>query len=347
MRHLNLAGGVNLSYMSRGARSAQHHHPAGRIAAIAVTVTVVIAGCLAVILAAPHSAAKTAHTTAAAQKVPGTRSGPTAAAAAAQAVPSATSAATPAPTASPTAPAKAKRVFFGTLPPGAKLPSGATCAKLVNASPEGEVKAANKPYNKVKGRHVGAEFFPTAPGSDNPLAQQKLAPRITGNFTGTTIDILRWAACKWGINQNIVFAQAAVESWWQQDTLGDFGSDAAACLPGHKLGQDGKPGLCPQSYGILQNRFPYENGGWPAIAKSTAMNADAAYAIWRACFDGYEVWLNSVPRGSQYHAGDAWGCVGRWFAGRWRTSAALGYIAKVKQYKREKIWLTADFRQLS
>ena len=71
---------------------------------------------------------------------------------------------------------------------------------------------------------------------------------------------------------------------------GDFGTLAAACLPDHKLGQDGTPGECPQSYGILQNRYPYENGGWPAIARSTAMNADAAYAIWRACFDGYEVW---------------------------------------------------------
>jgi hypothetical protein len=249
------------------------------------------------------------------------------------------------PAIAPTPPAKA--VYFHTLPPGAKLPSGAKCAALVNAFPRGESKAANKPYNRRKGKHVGAKFFPTAPGSDNPLAEKDLAPRINGDFTGTTIDILRWAACKWGINQDIVFAQAAVESWWQQDTLGDFGTDAAACLPGHKIGQDGTPGECPQSYGILQNRFPYENGGWPAIARSTAMNADAAYAIWRACFDGYETWLNTVPRGTQYKKGDAWGCVGRWFAGRWRTAAALGYIAKVKQYDREKIWLTPDFQQMS
>ncbi len=249
--------------------------------------------------------------------------------------------------AAPSAPA-AKAVYFHTLPPGARLPSGAQCAKLVNAAPRAEVKAANRPYNRRKGTHVGAKFFPTAPGSDNPLAEKTLAPRINGDFTGTTIDILRWTACKWGIDQDIVFAQAAVESWWQQDTLGDFGTDAAACLPGHKIGQDGTPGECPQSYGILQNRYPYENGGWPAIAQSTAMNADAAYAIWRACYDGYEIWLNSpgLPRGGRYAKGDVWGCVGRWFAGRWRTPAALGYIAKVRQYKREKIWLTPDFRQL-
>ncbi len=241
----------------------------------------------------------------------------------------------------------AKAVYFHTLPPGAKLPSGAKCAALVNAHPRAESKAANRPYNHRTGRHVGGKFFPTTPGSDNPRAQKRLAPRINGDFTGTTIDILRRAACKWGIDQDIVLAQAAVESWWQQDTLGDFGTDASACLPGHKIGQDGTPGECPQSYGILQNRYPYENGGWPAIARSTAMNADAAYAIWRACYDGYEGWLNTVPRGTQYKKGDAWGCVGRWFAGRWRTSAALGYIAKVRQYDHEKIWLTPDFRQMS
>jgi len=228
-----------------------------------------------------------------------------------------------------------KAVYFHTLPPGAKLPSDAKCARLVNAAPKPEDKAVNKPYNKRKGRHVSAKFL----ADDGPKAQ-KLARRIDGNFTGTTIDILRWAACKWGIDQDIVFAQAAVESWWRQNTLGDWGTDMSACLPGYE-----KNGECPQSYGILQNRYPYEPGGWPAIARSTAMNADAAYAIWRSCYNGYETWLNTVPRGTQYHKGDVWGCVGRWFAGRWRTQAALGYIAKVKQYLHERIWTTPDFQQ--
>jgi hypothetical protein len=288
----------------------------GRVTVVRVVVPVVLAATGAVALAQSASGASSAVTA-------------SSAGAAASAV---------------TAPAgKVKPVYFHTLPPGAKLPSAATCARLVNASPEGEVKAANRPYNRRKGQRVGRHFFSAG---DSPLAQKRLAPLITGDFTGTTIDILRWAACKWGIDQDIVFAQAAVESWWQQDTLGDWGTDAAACPPGHKLGEDGKPGECPQSYGILQNRYPYEDGGWPGMIRSTAMNADAAYGIWRACFDGYETWLNTVPRGTQYHAGDAWGCVGRWFAGRWRTSAALGYIAKVQTYLKEKIWLKPYFRQL-
>jgi hypothetical protein len=75
------------------------------------------------------------------------------------------------------------------------------------------------------------------------------------------------------------------------------------------------------------------------------MNADTAYAIWRSCYDGYEGWLNNVPHGRAYHQGDLWGCVGRWFAGRWHSAAAQQYITKVKSYQRQKIWLTKDFQQ--
>jgi hypothetical protein len=166
---------------------------------------------------------------------------------------------------------------------------------------------------------------------------------LEGGFTGTTAEILRWAACKWGIDQNIVFAQAAVESWWRQTTLGDW--ESSGCPPGHGPGVDGKPGLCPQSWGILQNRYPYEKGSWPGIATSTAMNVDTAYAIWRSCFDGYETWLNTVEHAGTYQAGDAWGCVGRWFAGRWHTAPAQKYIATVKNYLRQRIWLEPDFQE--
>jgi hypothetical protein len=233
-------------------------------------------------------------------------------------------------------------LHFRTLPPGAALPTGAQCAHWVNEHPQPENKAANKKDNHITGERVGAHFFS---GGDSPLAQRRLAPRINGDFTGTTKDILRWAACKWGINQNVVFAQAAVESWWQQGTLGDFGTDPTQCPPGHKLGADGTPNECPQSYGILQNRWPFEKSSWPGIGRSTAMNADTAYAIWRSCYDGFEPWLNTVEHNGTYHQGDLWGCVGRWFAGRWHTQPAQQYIAKVRTYEREKIWLTPDFQQ--
>jgi hypothetical protein len=241
--------------------------------------------------------------------------------------------------ASSPAPRPGTAIQFQTLPPGAKLPSGAQCAREVLASPSPENRPANKTFNDTIGQQVGPGFFPAG---DSPQVST-LVPLISGDFTGTTEEILRWAACKWGISQNIVFAQAAVESWWRQGTLGDWGTDQSFCPAGHGIGADGRPGECPQSYGILQNRFSYLEAAWPGSALSTAMNVDVAYAIWRSCYDGYEVWLNNEPRGQQYHAGDLWGCVGRWYAGSWHTSAANQYISTVKEYLQQQVWENSDF----
>jgi len=242
---------------------------------------------------------------------------------------------TPTPT-KPSAPSR-----FGTVPPGGALPSGAQCATWVRSRPIPENKGVNRQANRTTGHRIPGEFF----DGDEPRAAQRIAPRVDGQFTGTTAEILRWAACKWGIDEDLVRAQAAIESWWRQDTRGDWGTDAAACAPGHGLGADGRPGECPQSYGILQDRYPYQKTAWPGIATSTAMNADIAYAIWRACFEGYETWLNTVERGRTYAAGDAWGCMGRWFSGRWHTTASEEYVGRVRGYLDQRIWEQNDFQQ--
>jgi len=61
--------------------------------------------------------------------------------------------------------------------------------------------------------------------------------------------------------------------------------------------------------------------------------------------EGKMTWLNTVERGSQYKAGDAWGCMGVWFSGRWHTAAADGYITRVKDYLAQRIWTTPNFQQ--
>src|SRR5215469_13600635 len=47
--------------------------------------------------------------------------------------------------------------YFHTLPPGAKLPSGAQCARWVRARPIKENKGMNRRYNQVKGQHRSEE----------------------------------------------------------------------------------------------------------------------------------------------------------------------------------------------
>src|SRR5262249_4247050 len=149
------------------------------------------------------------------------------------------------PSGTPTTHPTTAPAHFATLPPGSTLPSDSQCATWVRAHPIPENKGVNKTPNHTTGQHVSADLF----SGDSAGAATRIAPRIDGGFTGTTAEILRWTACKWGIDEKIVFAQAAIESWWRQDTLGDWGGDASACPPEHQPGVDGKAGQCPQSYG--------------------------------------------------------------------------------------------------
>jgi autotransporter family porin len=230
--------------------------------------------------------------------------------------------------------------YFATLPPGSVLPSDSECAAAVKHRPEN--KRANAAYNAARGGpQLANNFF----SGDDPRANTQIGPRVTGNFSGTTDEILQWVACKWGVDEDTVRAQAAIESWWNQNTLGDWTTDSTRCAPGHGLGVDGQAGQCPESWGILQNRYPYEQSAWPGIATSTAYNADLGYAIWRTCYEGYEGWLNTVDRGQQYAAGDTMGCMGRWFAGRWHTAAADGYSARVQGYLTSRVWEQANFQE--
>jgi hypothetical protein len=231
-------------------------------------------------------------------------------------------------------------LHFRTLPPGAQLPTGAQCAAWVRAAPSPENRPGNKTYNNTVGEPLSSGFLK----KDSAPQARALFKRVDGDFTGTTEEILRWASCKWGINENIVFAQAALESWWEQTELGDWGTNGKLCPPNHQPGVDGIAGECPESYGVMQDKYPYGKASWPGIGTSTAMNLDTAYAVWRSCYDGYETWLNSLPRSSLYVAGDLWGCVGRWFADRWYTAAADTYIGWVQNYLKAKVWKWSSFR---
>ena len=218
---------------------------------------------------------------------------------------------------------------FGTVAPGAALPDDATCASRVRPAPE--VRARNV----VRNHTPGAQKNLTQPYPD--------FARVTGNFVGTTDEIIQWTACKWGIDEDIIRAQAASESWWDQNAVGDFQSDPAICVPGHGIGVDGRPGQCPASGGLLALTYQYYQGGFPEAMNSTAYNLDYVYAWWHACYNGEITWLNSVEHVGTYGAGDAWGCVGTWFSGRWHTAAAEGYITRTRNYLAQQVWTTPGF----
>ncbi len=229
----------------------------------------------------------------------------------------------------PSAPASG---HFSTLPPGSALPSDATCAAAVR--PMAERRADNGTANHTVG--TGA----------TDATNGAYFSRVTGNYTGTTDELIEWTACKWGIDEDIVRAQIAKESWWHQSAGGDTSTDQSTCYPAVRT----TSGPCPQSVGLGQVRYPYHleaftNGG--NAYKSSAYNLDYTYAVWRNCYEdpnGVYDWLNTVDRGSQYAPGDLWGCVGTWFAGRWHTADANTYITAVQTYLSQRIWETPAFR---
>ncbi len=208
---------------------------------------------------------------------------------------------------------------FETLAPGSVLPSGEQCARSVRAAVE--TRPDNTPYNTTTGRGPHPDI-----------------PRVDGDFTGTTDEILQWAACKWGIDEDVVRAQVVKESWWDQRNGGDLSNDPNNCHPSVR-----NLSPCPESLGILQVRYPYHGPAMDDAIASTAYNADYTYAVWRSCYEGELTWLNTVERGATYHAGDLWGCLGVWFSGRWRTADAVGYIAAVGDLLDGRVWEQASF----
>jgi soluble lytic murein transglycosylase-like protein len=196
----------------------------------------------------------------------------------------------------------------GTRPPGTPaLPDLAAKAR-VRAAPE--LRPGNALANAaVPTRRQLAAF--------HRRSRTTYTRRVTGGFTGTTDEILQWAAWKWGINEDVLRAVAIRESQWNQALIGDRGA----------------------SFGLMQvkTQLAPRHGGWPAtfpLARdSTAFNVDYYGRAFRSCYDGYDTWL-----GRRYHAGDLWGCVGLWFSGRWHDRLATRYIASVRRVLAERSW---------
>lgn len=215
---------------------------------------------------------------------------------------------------------------FATLPPGTVLPSGATCATRVRRS-----SWEPRPQNATANATVGA--LGASIDGANTAFNNLHAPRIDGNFTGTTDEILQWASCKWGFDEDITRARAVQESWWKQSQLGDQTSSVTACQI------IGKSAPCWQSYGILQVKGTVHRRTYPLAERSTAYNADYALAWLRACYEGaFSHWM-----GNGYRAGDEWGCVGAWYSGNWYDAGAQWYISSVKQHLSARRWAQPGF----
>jgi len=212
--------------------------------------------------------------------------------------------------------------YFPTLPSRAPLPDEATCAGQVHRS-SWEPRTQNTEENTTVPPAGANQNIPRGNWGGVPEGEA-LKDRITGDFAGTTDEIIQWAACKWGFNDDTVRAQAVIESWWHMDTgrdqgFGDFTTDSSACQPRYPIGSFGGTD-CPTSFGILQIKDeggtagPHE-GTFPWSIDSTAWNLDYTLAMRRACYEGW-LWIGPQTRDQLRD------CIGLWFSGSWQQGDA-------------------------
>lgn len=202
--------------------------------------------------------------------------------------------------------------YWGEAPLSAKLPRpDAYCAARVQKYPE-RIPGNAAADHTVPPRGTNLRLGPWR--LQNPVMAANLA-KVTGNFKGTTDEIFEWAACKWGWDQNAAKAEAVAESTWNQHNVGDGGE--SWCILQVKAARP-----APAS---RDNAW----GGYPWIAKSTAVCADLQMAILRSYFDGASYMGNAIR-------GNFWAAVSAWQSGY--NSGPDSYVREVRYYMRHRSW---------
>ncbi|MEO6885950.1 MAG: hypothetical protein ABI232_06640, partial [Jatrophihabitantaceae bacterium] len=255
------------------------------------------------------------------------------------------------------------------------LPSDATCSARVHRStwePRPDNAVPNHAMPDAAAVHQSFRVRPVSGGgSADPRWDSWLLPRVDGQYTGTTDEIFQWAACKWGLPDNLLRAVAVRESTWYEYEvyptgrpvldwgMGDMMPNSTAgastyCNGIARYGRDYQKdfgaGTCPRTFsigGVMSWQSPSwgampgnQNGTFPFTRQSTAFALDYLASQLRGCYNGWQYFLKDS---GSYQAGDLWGCVGAWYAGDWHSSDANGYIGRVRAELDSRTWLRADW----
>jgi hypothetical protein len=235
--------------------------------------------------------------------------------------------------------------YFDLKPVGsyASLGDDAEVAALVHRS-TWEIRPKNARYNRTT--PTGLHLPPKDPAARayDPRWNTYILDRITGDFTGTTDEILQWAAAKWGLPDNLIRTIAVLESDWKQSNYGDYVDDLAECPAGFSRVP------CPVTFGIVGTKSTSWPGLFPWNRDSTAAAVDALSGWLRGCYEGWVWWLRDHGNTShgRYAAGDLWGCVGAWYSGDWHDGAvgvpsAENYIDRAKKRYNTAPWLRPGY----
>jgi len=237
---------------------------------------------------------------------------------------------------------------FSTLPINSPLPTEAQCTAWVNAMPTPENMPGNATANQTTPTAAWLVALHADPASDcanGPAQCLADYANVTGAFAASTDMILRWAACKWGIDEDVVRAEAWEESSWNQSLEADSDTTchSLSVMPG-ALNYWMEASPCKPSKGILQEKMLYWNS-WPYALSSTPLNADYRMAAQRSCMNGDIPWLVGMGAGGAYGTyppGDTntalYGCMGHWFSGGWGDAGAVMYVTNLMSILASMPW---------
>ena len=244
---------------------------------------------------------------------------------------------------------------FSTLSSGASLPSDATCAAEIPW--EAEMVPGNSGNNNTTPTQGQLDAFQANGFAAEVFGGTWAYQRVDGQYTGNTDMIFRWAACKWGIDEDFVRAQATNEDWsWnQQQSGGDKRTSYSQCVNGGftSLWDYQCSSCCYQSWSIFQTKALSNWQTWPMIVNSTAFAADYHFASMRSCMNGDLAGYFAGRSGNNGHtyANDIssgnlntilWGCAGYHYSGDWydgdSSSGAMWYISRLQATYSQKPW---------
>jgi hypothetical protein len=213
-----------------------------------------------------------------------------------------------------------------------------------------EVRPANARANNYRVTAADLRYFRSV---KNPAGQTSVAfnhwnAYVDGRSTlrhPSTDDLIQWAAHKWGIPEDWIRAQVALESSWQMDLGGDLAQLPANWVSAYPASARSTlgPNEVYTSIGIAQIKWTPDNVFNPGTRflryKSTAFDLDYMGAEIRYYYDGDATWL-----GHGYHAGSQWLSMGAWNSpAPWNNAKQRWYIGVVQRDLRSRPWASPSF----
>jgi hypothetical protein len=219
-----------------------------------------------------------------------------------------------------------------------------------DVTPEPENRPANTAANQYMptAAELQAFYAATDPQGQTPAQLNPYAQFVTGHYTGTTDEIIQWAAWKWGIPADWLRAEYVKESRWNQSAVGDLATVTPAIYNEYPP-QARVPSTDEvyQSMGITGEKWIPDTsvglGTEPLRWESTAFNIDYQAAAIRFYYDNPDG-LRSAWGDSTYSPGNGWDSLGGWYEPYpWLNAGQLAYIADVQADLAARAWAQPGF----